>query len=343
MARPTTSRGSSTGLPRGVQVGPLGARVIAYLLDHLLPALVVAAAALLASRLSGTTRTLVLLLAVVLVLAWAGLEWWMYAVRAAGPGMLAMKLQLVGLSDGRPIGWARFFLRWLVLTLLSATGVGLLLMIVFLVLKPRRQGWHDVAANSVVIKERMLAPPRAAPVVPAAVVAVPTQHVDAVEAPAPVLSEDAAAPPRPATPNIPPAAEPRSSKEAVIDTPSRLVAVAPHGSRPLDEGWQAVLDDGRTVQVTGLVLLGRNPTARPSEEDAQLIKIGDESRTVSKTHLALGVDANGLWVMDRGSTNGSTVTTQDGTSQPCEPGALVEVQVDSIVSFGDHWLQVRRP
>ena len=95
-----------------------------------------------------------------MILAWGLLVWQMYAVRAAGPGMRLLKLQLVGYTDGRPIGWGRFFLRWLVLRLLAATGIGLLLMIIFLVLHPRRQGWHDLAADSVVIKERVLAPPR---------------------------------------------------------------------------------------------------------------------------------------------------------------------------------------
>ena len=99
-------------------------------------------------------------IAAFLILAWGLLVWQMYAVRAAGPGMRLLKLQLVGYTDGRPIGWGRFFLRWLVLTLLAATGLGLLLMIIFLVLHPRRQGWHDLAADSVVIKERVLAPPR---------------------------------------------------------------------------------------------------------------------------------------------------------------------------------------
>jgi hypothetical protein len=66
-----------------------------------------------------------------------------------------------------------------------------------------------------------------------------------------------------------------------------------------------VLDDGRRVVVDRLVLLGSQPAAGPGEEDADLIKIADETRTVSKLHLAMGVDQSGLYVVDRGSTNGS--------------------------------------
>jgi hypothetical protein len=49
--------------------------------------------------------------------------------------------------------------------------------------------------------------------------------------------------------------------------------------------------------VDRLVLLGRNPQARPGEEHATLIKIADTTRTVSKSHLELGLNAAGLYVV----------------------------------------------
>jgi len=107
--------------------------------------------------------------------------------------------------------------------------------------------------------------------------------------------------------------------------------------------WMLRLDDGRNVAVEGLVLLGRNPQPRVGEEDATLIKVSDETRTVSKSHLAVGVDVTGLYVMDRGSTNGTMVTAPDGGQRPCPPGDLVDVPGGSVVSFGDHWLEVYRP
>jgi len=115
---------------------------------------------------------------------------------------------------------------------------------------------------------------------------------------------------------------------------------------PRDEnaqtGWVAVLDDGREIPVNGLVLLGRNPQPHPGEEDAQLIKIADETRTVSKSHLAVSTDADGAFVVDRGSTNGSIVTTSSGVSTRCQIGERVRVAQGSIVSIGDHWLEMRR-
>lgn len=106
--------------------------------------------------------------------------------------------------------------------------------------------------------------------------------------------------------------------------------------------WTAILDDGREVPVGGLVLLGRNPQPRPGEETAELVKLADETRTVSKSHLALDLDDGGVVVVDRGSTNGSTVTTPEGETTACTPEQRVHVTEGSVVSMGDHWLTLRQ-
>jgi len=103
-----------------------------------------------------------------------------------------------------------------------------------------------------------------------------------------------------------------------------------------------VLDDAREVPVRGPVLLGRNPQPRPSEEGAALVKVADEGRTVSKSHLALDLHENGVVVVDRGSTNGSTVTTAEGRVLRCVPGVAVRVEEGAVISMGDHWLTLRR-
>ena len=65
-----------------------------------------------------------------------------------------MKLQLVGFLDGRPIGPGRVFVRALVFWALYITGIGLLIMLIMMLRHPRKQGWHDLAVTSVMIKER---------------------------------------------------------------------------------------------------------------------------------------------------------------------------------------------
>ena len=107
--------------------------------------------------------------------------------------------------------------------------------------------------------------------------------------------------PAPAAPVVAPAvASPPPAGGQPVGRPRRDAAgvgsdVSPAPTRPRPENldWHAVLDDGRRLVVDHLVLLGRNPQPAPGEEDAQLIKIADETRTVSKLHLALGVDQAG--------------------------------------------------
>jgi pSer/pThr/pTyr-binding forkhead associated (FHA) protein len=111
---------------------------------------------------------------------------------------------------------------------------------------------------------------------------------------------------------------------------------------PYVQDWSILLDDGRRIALEGLVLLGRNPQPDAGEEDAQLIKIADETRTVSKSHLAVGLDADGVYVVDRGSTNGSTVSTTNGMSARCKAGEMVRVGEGAIISIGDHWLEITR-
>src|SRR5215213_520428 len=136
---------NTTGLPPGVEVGALGKRFLAHLIDRLVPALLIAAGIYFGPKVGGELGFLIQVAAVVLTLAWVLFVWWGFAVRAAGPGMRLMHLQLVGFYDGRPIGWTRFLLRALVLAALYATVLGLLIMLIFLV-------------HAVVIKQRALAP-----------------------------------------------------------------------------------------------------------------------------------------------------------------------------------------
>lgn len=143
-------------LPAGVEIGGLGKRFVAQMIDGVVPAVVMGVwGAVVASGPSGSTFLVVSIACGVVLLAYGLLLWWMFASRAAGPGMRVMRLQLVGAADGKPIGWGRFFLRQLVLYALAATGIGLIVMAVLLILNPLHQGWHDLAARSVVIAERV--------------------------------------------------------------------------------------------------------------------------------------------------------------------------------------------
>ena len=441
-----------TGLPPGVEVGPLGKRFVAYLINLSVPVIVSLALVFLLPSTTGALRLTLGVIAAVIMIGWLVLVWYTLAVRAASPGLRAMKLQVVGFLDGRPIGPSRVFLRAVVFWALCITVIGLLIMLIMMLRHPRKQGWHDLAVTAVMIKERLLAPPvqpaRAAasaqqgPPAQAAVSAqqgppdqaavsaqqglpaqdrsTPQPQPSGVRAAAPPsyapgegyapagnavppgsgmaptgsgASYAAAVPPsvpaapyggnayaappqgapygsppyRSSSPSQPPGADlsspgqpagpmspvsqgsPSSASPAYEDLPAFAASrgdsadqIAEGPRSPYVQDWSILLDDGRRIAVDGLVLLGRNPQPKAGEEDAQLIKIADETRTVSKSHLAVGVDAGGIYIVDRGSTNGSTVSTTNGMSSRCRAGEMVRVGDGAIVSIGDHWLEITR-
>ncbi|MBL0885448.1 RDD family protein [Myceligenerans indicum] len=94
------------------------------------------------------------------------------------------------------------------------------------------------------------------------------------------------------------------------------------------------LESGERVQVAGPTLVGRNPQA-PGGSGVRLVQIPDPTRSVSKNHAELGVDSAGLWLTDRGSTNGTVVSVPGLPPRVAEAGARVRVPVGSTIHFGD--------
>lgn len=116
--------------------------------------------------------------------------------------------------------------------------------------------------------------------------------------------------------------------------------------RPVSAGptvLRLTFDDGRSEDVGAMALIGRNPAGYDGEMIGQLISVADSSRSVSKTHLHIRSSAEGLWVTDRNSTNGSAVTNHAGVKTPLAAGAPVLAVVGSRVYFGDRSFVVGRP
>lgn len=96
--------------------------------------------------------------------------------------------------------------------------------------------------------------------------------------------------------------------------------------------------DDRIVVLTGTALVGRNPIPREGEQAPErIIRVADEGRSVSKTHVAVGVDEQGAWVCDRSSTNGTAVVLRGGQRTACASEQKVRVEPGTSVVFGDYW------
>lgn len=308
----------------GPELASPGLRFLAAIVDSIVPLVVIAAYGL---GLTVITDLNVLLVVTVLggliLLGWAGFVWWSGAERAATPGMRVLGLEIVGVDDGRQIGWGRFAARQLAAGVLAALVVPYVLMLVWLVIDDRYRGWHDRLAGAIVVTRRAVIREAEPPVQR------PRAHTPAL----PAHLTGAA-----------PAPAPGPGPVAAPEDPD-ATRVAPPGSRHTPPArqpqWVIALDDGRRFPLTPAVLLGRNPEPQPGER-AEPVPVEDTSRTVSKTHLLVAVDPGGVFVMDRGSTNGSGVEQAGGQFRRLNPGEPVRVGEGQRVSFGDHVLQLLR-
>jgi len=171
-------------------------------------------------------------------------------------------------------------------------------------------------------------PPTIAPVAAAAPVTAPA----GTPAPAPVHA------PAPA-PAHAPAPAPSPTTLPASDSPRAIL----------------VIDNGERVEVRAATLIGRAPAAGPStgsgtdpstgsgngDGEVQLVRVPDETRSVSKTHVAILLSRRGVVAVDRGSTNGSSIV-RDGAEHPLTPGHPAELRAGDVLRFGDRSLRVEQ-
>lgn len=209
----------------------------------------------------------------------------------------------------------------------------------------------------------------------------PAGSAPAVPAPAPADSgapASAVAPSMPAPAASPPAsisaggfAPATASGEAAWQPPTIAPVVAPAApAAPASAAVPAasaapavpdapravlVIDNGERVEVRAATLIGRAPAASPSagagadastgsatgEGEVQLVRVPDETRSVSKTHVAILLSRRGVVAVDRGSTNGSSIV-RDGAEHPLTPGHPAELRAGDVLRFGDRSLRVEQ-
>jgi uncharacterized RDD family membrane protein YckC len=130
---------------------------------------------------------------------------------------------------------------------------------------------------------------------------------------------------------------PRSVTRATVSRDSPRPAVAPTAPQAAAPGTgpvgtrraQAMIrfDDGSILRVPARGLIGRDPEPAAGEQVEALVRLEDPQRLMSKTHAAFGQDAEGLWVADRGSRNGTQLVSPGGdvVDVPADQAARVPV------------------
>lgn len=180
------------------------------------------------------------------------------------------------------------------------------------------------------------------------VLAPPSGHVDAPAAPAtapaffPAIPGMAPALPTPSAPaplSAPPApaAAPPTAPAPAAPAPAApapLAATAPPRA-PAESGVIVIeLPDGRRLPVGGRMLLGRDPAELDGWRGAELIRLADPERSVSKTHAAIEPDEGALLVHDLASTNGTERETARGEVLPVAPGHPLRAEAGDVLHLG---------
>jgi hypothetical protein len=151
--------------------------------------------------------------------------------------------------------------------------------------------------------------------------------------PASPVSRPAGFPPPPGAPGY----QPDGAPGARPDAPGRVATAVNVGAVVLR------VDSGEVLEIGPFCLLGREPVARDDDPESILIRFDDPKLSVSKTHMAYGVDGQGVWVMDRNSTNGTTVIDPTGRRIPCAPGSRQYVTPGYQVQIGQRRIVIETP
>lgn len=425
----------------GVDVAPPGLRVASWLIEIVVMYAVVMLTLVVVGAFAGSVRDTGGAVAFLVALLWLpqlataawGIVVWVWEGRTGNRvGNLVTKTRTVDASTGRPPGLGKVFLSRLVLgaVVLGVMLVGGLLAsgagggpgartVVSLITiaasaaaagtgvfdkGPLRQGWHEKASGTTVIRSASPSGRRAsstsagalpsaapgvaapggqvssaptAPPVPALLrtpvpppTKVPVAFVEPVPRDAPIVASPAppvAPEPIGAFSPPPPHAAPDPGG-LIVDVPGFersgvVLGLAPSGAsvpgtpvgddddiehtritkRPgAPTAPRIVFDTGEVLHVSGTGLVGRAPQPAPGETAEHLVPIDDPDRSISKTHLAFGVDDAGLWVEDKGSTNGTNLITDGAAPVRMLPHERVHVPDRATVRFGERSFTVGR-
>nr|NLI49961.1 FHA domain-containing protein [Propionibacterium sp.] len=145
-----------------------------------------------------------------------------------------------------------------------------------------------------------------------------------------------AVPAAPAEPAASPAPLPVRSMRSVDAEEADRTQLADPG----DPAGPGLYLGGTALSLVPPSVLGRNPAAPGSHPDAVPLPVDDP--LASKTHLLVGRDEQGPWVIDLHSTNGVSVAPAPGVApQRIQAGRKVHLAAGAAVTFAGHSIAVR--
>lgn len=122
-----------------------GSRLISYLIDGIILSVIGSVLNYASMGVGGTVGSIILFLGGLISVAY----YTYFFGNGQTPGMIAMKIKLIGTDGTYPIGYGKGFLRWIGMII---SAVVILLGYVWILIDKKRQGWHDKIAGTYVVK-----------------------------------------------------------------------------------------------------------------------------------------------------------------------------------------------
>lgn len=149
-----------------------------------------------------------------------------------------------------------------------------------------------------------------------------------------------------ARPTVPVAAAAEPRPQVVVREMRSVDAAAEHTMLAGDADLEALaggggvfLDDTTPLRLDPPTVIGRNPQAPGSHPDAVPHPVTDPR--ASKTHLLVGRDDKGPWVIDLHSTNGVALLPPGGEAVRIAAGRKVHLVPGAVALFGEHRIVAR--
>ena len=129
------------------------------------------------------------------------------------------------------------------------------------------------------------------------------------------------------------AAPPTRARSGGLPNPT-AVGVAPRRPAPASSSpvlW-IIFDSGQCELIDAPLAIGRSPA---SDDGSRAVHVPDTTLSLSRTHMRLGPTANGVWLEDLFSANGTQIRTPDGRITTLAGGKAVEVPVGTEIILGE--------
>ena len=130
---------------RVLDLAGAGSRLISYLIDSIIVGVIGGVLNYVSMSVGGTLGGIFTFLGVLVSVAY----FTYFFGNGQTPGMMAMKIKLIGTDGIYPIGYGKGFLRWIGMII---SAVVILLGYVWILIDKKKQGWHDKIAGTYVVK-----------------------------------------------------------------------------------------------------------------------------------------------------------------------------------------------